>query len=132
MRKFGNSWLMVSNYIKTRTPTQARSHAQKYYQALEQEEISKVKDLPENERPLFVVVRHYLNRTFNPLKDYEKKIPTPDSSSTNEKSTNPKISNHIFLKNLTTEKINEIKASGILIPIPSYPNISNFQIKDLH
>ena len=28
--KYGNNWLQVEKYIKTRTSTQARSHAQKF------------------------------------------------------------------------------------------------------
>ena len=105
MEKFGNDWMEVSEYISTRTPTQARSHAQKYYQRLEFEEIKKAKANSRHSNPIFVVIRHYLNRS---TLEKGRTSSHPDS-----------IKNEVKL--VDQSKNEKIRAAGIMIPIPCYP-----------
>ena len=75
MEKYGNSWLQVKNCVKTRTFSQIRSHAQKYYEGLRKRAIRKCKE-NNAKRPIFAVVREYLNVTtaLNSLYKLRKKL----------------------------------------------------------
>ncbi len=61
MEKFGNSWKLVCDYIKTRTADQIRSHAQKYYEGIKSRLIKEMKEDPSKKKAIFVVTREYWN-----------------------------------------------------------------------
>ncbi|MDR3547330.1 MAG: SANT/Myb-like DNA-binding domain-containing protein [Candidatus Pacebacteria bacterium] len=59
--KFGNNWTKVCEAIGSRSPNQARSHAQKYFNRLRKEEVERVAD--GTKRKLFAITREFVNRT---------------------------------------------------------------------
>ena len=61
MERFGNSWKLVCNHIRTRTADQIRSHAQKYYEGIKSRLIKEMKEDPERKKSIFVVTREYWN-----------------------------------------------------------------------
>jgi len=63
MTKFGNDWTKVCKYIGTRTPSQARSHAQKFYNKKRKIAVEKTKADAKGKKLLFAVTREYVNRT---------------------------------------------------------------------
>ncbi len=63
MNKYGNDWSKVCEVIGTRTPNQARSHAQKYYNKKMKQAIDQVLADKSGKRKLFAVTREYTNRT---------------------------------------------------------------------
>lgn len=73
LKTYGNLWLKVSEYIGTRTASQTRSHAQKYFFRLTMKEMRKAKKAP-GKKKIFVVTRHYLNRTAAPGKLLELSV----------------------------------------------------------
>jgi len=98
MEKYGNSWKLVCEYIKTRTADQIRSHAQKYYEGIKSRLIKEMKEDPEQKRAIFVVTREYWNtngltRAFekspsaNAEKKESEKVKMENSS---EKASSPK------------------------------------------
>ena len=60
VERYGNSWELVKEHIQTRTCTQIRSHAQKYYEGLKNKAILKAKKA-NGRKQIFVVIREYLN-----------------------------------------------------------------------
>ncbi len=66
--KYGNLWKKVCEYVGTRNPCQARSHAQKYFSKLKVKEMRKVRNSAANKRKIFAVTREYLNRTVAPAR----------------------------------------------------------------
>ncbi len=98
--KFGNNWLKVSDYVGTRTRAQARSHTQKYFEKVRQEQLSKLKSDPRQRCKLFLVTRQYLNRSFLhakeinefevlPVQRKRKKVSAESLPAEQEKNGNP-------------------------------------------
>lgn len=65
---YGNLWKKVCEHVGTRSPSQARSHAQKYFSKLKVKEIRKMRNSAPSARKLFAITREYLNRTVAPAK----------------------------------------------------------------
>ena len=109
MDKFGNSWKDVSNYIKTRSTAQIRSHAQKYYRQLTIESINATKRDFHGKRPIFAVTRHYRNKT-----------QVSSTLEINNIAEFPKPDDNIPIKQdpIPTKTINN--GENIVIPTPCY------------
>lgn len=61
MELFGNSWKDVAAFVKTRTASQCRSHAQKHFERVCKEQAREKRHNPETRNHIFVVVKQYYN-----------------------------------------------------------------------
>ena len=68
LHEFGNKWDEVAEYVESRTITQVRSHAQKFFDKLKLHEMRKMRSASPNSAKIFVVTRMYLNRIAPPKK----------------------------------------------------------------
>lgn len=64
--KYGNEWKSVQNHIKTRTATQARSHAQKYFIKLRKDLMNESSDTDVIKDKLIEHFSYHLKERFNP------------------------------------------------------------------
>ena len=85
--EYGNNWKMVEKLIKTRSSSQARSHAQKYFE--------KVKKKIINQKKIFNA-RNLLNYVFNSIKNFKGGQPLSDIQK--KRTLNLLISNFQFRK----------------------------------
>ena len=63
MCNHGNDWNKVCAIIGTRSPNQARSHAQKFYNKKRKQEIDRIIINGDSKKKIFAVTREFVNRT---------------------------------------------------------------------
>ena len=73
LHKFGNQWKKVSQYVRTRSTTQIRSHTQKHFAKMRLNELRKLANDPTHPKRIFIITREYLNRT--PIPPTEIEVP---------------------------------------------------------
>lgn len=101
--KFGNQWKKVCEYIGTRNPCQARSHAQKHFAKIKARAIRKMKAAEPKARKIFAVTREYLNRTVAPARLLE----VPDN-----------VSRRARIRNCMEEMGESLQAVNNAVPVP--------------
>ncbi len=84
LSKYGNQWKKVCDYVGTRSPCQARSHAQKYFAKVKAKTIRRLRNVEPQSRKVFAITREYLNRTVAPAKLLE----VPDNAYRTSKKLN--------------------------------------------
>ena len=62
LKVYGNQWEKVRKYVKTRSASQIRSHAQKYFRKLRMHEVKRIKRDHSRSKQIFAITREYLNR----------------------------------------------------------------------
>jgi len=112
LKMFGNNWMKVSEYIGTRTRAQARSHTQKYFEKVKQEQLHKINSDPElRKRKVFLVTRQYLNRSFLNTKEINEFEVVPVQRKKSRKLSSSKIQESLD------------KQNSILPPIQQTPTL---------
>ena len=71
LHKYGNQWVKVCQYVQTRTAAQIRSHAQKHFAKLRQQELKKLTNDPTHPKKFFIITREYINHTPIPATEIE-------------------------------------------------------------
>jgi len=91
--KYGNNWKKVETYVKTRTSTQIRSHAQKYLKKLEKKYFSKVSTQNTNLSPNDSYTEEITNNN-NLLKNKENQNNNEDKKKENSNNQETNNNNH--------------------------------------
>ena len=140
--KYGNNWSLVQEYIGTRTCTQTRSHAQKFFLKLKKFKFStKNKNNFSINSPklLHDIIKNSHENEYNDdiEKNFQKIEYQEDNDNIREKNENFEESNNknniynIFLENEINNKTNN-DDNSLYIYNNSYNNINNDKIYNLH
>ena len=110
LRKFGNDWQIIQEFVGTRSSIQVRSHCQKYFKAMKNKEYKELKKTNMLGKRLFIVTREYRNVSHVAQKHpYELLIDVPFKP-TKAKSKDQKIED----KSETLVEVNQAPSEGNL------------------
>ncbi len=126
LSKFGNNWAKVSKYVGTRSRAQARSHTQKYFEKVKQDQLAKLMADPSQKKRIFLVTRQYLNRSFLNAKEInefevlpvqrKRKKTTDEQSTEKQNSGGPYNQTLVATPNLSPAMVPTNVNSGLSFP----------------